>query len=133
MYPQPLICARDVEASSRWYQLVLGCESGHGGPNYERLVDSGRLIMQLHRWEEEHHHGAIGDPNDKPPGNGLLLWFEVDDFDAAVARAERARGRNHFAAPSESARWEWWAESLGDLVTRSGWVQGRAGESGWDG
>jgi hypothetical protein len=23
-----------------------------------------------------------------PPGNGLLLWFEVDDIDAAIARAE---------------------------------------------
>ncbi len=88
MRPQPLICVSDVEASSRWYQRLLGCESGHGGPDYERLVDSGRLIMQLHRWEEEHHHGAIGDPNDKPPGNGVLLWFEVDDIDAAIARAE---------------------------------------------
>mgnify|MGYP001126271802 CR=1 FL=1 len=23
-----------------------------------------------------------------PPGNGLLLWFEVDDIDAAIIRAE---------------------------------------------
>jgi catechol 2,3-dioxygenase-like lactoylglutathione lyase family enzyme len=35
----------------------------------------------------DHHHGRIGDPN-LPPGNGVLLWFEVDDFDAALARAE---------------------------------------------
>jgi catechol 2,3-dioxygenase-like lactoylglutathione lyase family enzyme len=88
MRPQPLICVRDVEASSRWYQRLLNCQSAHGGPNYERLVFSSELVLQLHRWEEEHHHGRIGDPNDLPPGNGLLLWFEVDDIDAAIARAE---------------------------------------------
>src|SRR5580658_2954332 len=88
MRPQPLICVRDVEASSRWYQRLLNCQSAHGGPNYERLIHSGKLVMQLHRWEVEHHHGPIGDPNDMPPGNGLLLWFEIDDIDAAIARAE---------------------------------------------
>jgi hypothetical protein len=31
MRPQPLICVRDVEASSRWYQQLLGCRSDHGG------------------------------------------------------------------------------------------------------
>lgn len=36
MRPQPLIRVNDVEASSRWYQRLLGCESAHGGPNYER-------------------------------------------------------------------------------------------------
>lgn len=86
MRPQPLICVHDVEASSLWYQQLLGCCSDHGGPNYERLVDAGRLVLQLHRWEEEHHHGQIGDPRILPPGNGLLLWFEIDDFDAAIER-----------------------------------------------
>ena len=61
--PQPLICVRDVEASSRWYQHLLGCQSAHGGAEYERLVSHGRLILQLHRWDVEHHHGPIGDPN----------------------------------------------------------------------
>jgi len=88
MSPQPLICVSDVEASSRWYQHLLGCQSAHGGREYERLVSHGRLILQLHRWEVEHHHGRIGDPSFKPYGNGVLLWFELDDFDAALARAE---------------------------------------------
>ena len=88
MRPQPLICVNDVEASSRWYQQLLNCESAHGGPNYERLVASGKLVLQLHHWEVEHDHGRIGDPDDQPPGNGLLLWFEIDDIDAAIVRAE---------------------------------------------
>jgi predicted enzyme related to lactoylglutathione lyase len=88
MRPQPLICVLDVEASSRWYQRLFGCQSAHGGPAYERLVAGGRLIMQLHNWEVEHHHGRIGDPDDKPYGNGVLLWFEIDDFDAAIVRVQ---------------------------------------------
>ncbi len=87
MRPQPLIAVTDVEASSRWYQRLLGCKSAHGGAEYERLVANGELILQLHRFEVEHHHGPIGDPNDKPYGNGVLLWFETDDIDAAVGRA----------------------------------------------
>jgi catechol 2,3-dioxygenase-like lactoylglutathione lyase family enzyme len=85
MHPQPLICVRDVEASSRWYQHLLGCESAHGGAHYERLVRDGQLMLQLHRWDIAHHHGPIGDPA-LPPGNGVLLWFELADFDAAAAR-----------------------------------------------
>ncbi|MDC0719459.1 VOC family protein [Nannocystis bainbridge] len=87
MRPQPLIAVADVEASSRWYQRLLACESDHGGREYERLVHRGALILQLHRWEVEHDHGPIGDPTARPYGNGVLLWFETDQFDAAVARA----------------------------------------------
>lgn len=87
MRPQPLIAVGDVEASSRWYQYLLGCQSAHGGPNYERLEVGGDLILQLHNWEVEHDHGRIGNPEDRPYGNGVLLWFEVNDYDAAVARA----------------------------------------------
>ena len=42
----------------------------------------------MHRWDVEHHHGALGDPTAKPYLNGILLWFEIDDFDDAVSRAE---------------------------------------------
>ncbi len=110
MHAQPLICVADVEASSRWYQRLLGCQSAHGGPDYERLTHDGRLVLQLHRWEVEHHHGAIGNPNLKPYGNGVLLWFEIEDFDAAVARAEEMKveiilPRYHHAG---AGQWEIW-------------------------
>ncbi|MFO1511674.1 MAG: VOC family protein [Verrucomicrobiota bacterium] len=114
MRPQPLICARDVEASSRWYQHLLGCKSDHGGPNYERLVSNGRLVLQLHHWDREDHHGRIGDPN-LPPGNGVLLWFEVDDFDAAQARVTELkaeivlpRHRNPPDGDGGPNHWEIW-------------------------
>jgi catechol 2,3-dioxygenase-like lactoylglutathione lyase family enzyme len=118
MHPQPLICVRDVEASSRWYQRLLNCQSAHGGPDYERLTVSGRLALQLHRWEVEHHHGRIGDPND-PTGNGVLLWFEIDDIDAAMARAEQMgvevilpRHRNPPDGNGGPSHWEIWLRDL---------------------
>ena len=95
MRSQPLILCRDVQASSRWYQRLLGCVGGHGGEEYERLWDprchtskwgSDGLILQLHHWQADHHHGPIGDPS-QPVGNGILLWFEVDDFKDVAARA----------------------------------------------
>src|SRR5947209_11010637 len=85
--PQPLIAVTDVEASSRWYQRLLGCRSDHGGREYERLVSDRGLILQLHRWDVAHQHGPIGDRDSGHYGNGVLLWFEIDDFDSAVARA----------------------------------------------
>jgi catechol 2,3-dioxygenase-like lactoylglutathione lyase family enzyme len=36
-----MIAVRDVEASSRWYQELLGLHSDHGGPEYERLLADG--------------------------------------------------------------------------------------------
>jgi catechol 2,3-dioxygenase-like lactoylglutathione lyase family enzyme len=88
MRPQPLIAVTDVEESSRWYQRLLGCRSDHGGPDYERLVSKGQLVLQLHGFKVHHDHGPIGNFDDKPYGNGVLLWFEVEDFDAVVRHAD---------------------------------------------
>lgn len=91
MRPQPLISVTDVGRSSHFYQELLGCESGHGGQEYERLLCGGMLVLQLHAFDVEHHHGKIGDRSTRPYGNGVALWFEVDDFDAAVGRARALR------------------------------------------
>jgi catechol 2,3-dioxygenase-like lactoylglutathione lyase family enzyme len=85
---QPMISVSDVAESSRWYQLLLGATSGHGGAEYEQLLVDGALVLQLHRLEEGHHHGTVGDPA-LPVGNGVAVWFEVDDFDAAAGRAHQ--------------------------------------------
>jgi catechol 2,3-dioxygenase-like lactoylglutathione lyase family enzyme len=105
----PLICVHDVESSSRWYQRLLGCESGHGGPEYERLNQQGRLVLQLHRWDTRHDHGPLGDPADRPYGNGVLLWFELPDFQAAAARATEMRvAVDKPAHLSENGNYEFW-------------------------
>lgn len=105
----PLICVHDVEASSRWYQQLLGCESGHGGREYERLNSGGKLILQLHKWEVDHQHGPLGDPGDRPYGNGVLLWFELQDFESAAARARELNVK--ILKPrrlSENGNYEFW-------------------------
>ena len=87
MNPQPLIAVRDVIASSRWYQAVLGLQSGHGGADYEQLIFGGRIVMQLHHWDA-HEHPHLGNPRSKPYGNGVILWFQTDNIDAAFKRAQ---------------------------------------------
>jgi catechol 2,3-dioxygenase-like lactoylglutathione lyase family enzyme len=115
MRPQPLIAVTDVPASSRWYQHLLGCRSDHGGVEYERLVADGRLVLQLHSFDVDHHHGPIADPVDRPYGNGVLLWFEVDDFDASMRRASELgaeivlpRHRNPPGGDGGPNHWECW-------------------------
>jgi catechol 2,3-dioxygenase-like lactoylglutathione lyase family enzyme len=91
--PQPLIAVRDVRASSRWYAQLLAAEQmpEHEHRNvYDRLLHDGHLILQLHAWDEENHPNLVN-ADAAPPGHGVLLWFEVDDFDAAVDRARSLR------------------------------------------
>jgi len=115
MRPQPLICVTDVEASSRWYQHLLGFQSNHGGKVYEQLVFKGEIVLQLHSFDSDHDHGRIGDPRDKPYGNGVLLWFEVEDFDAVMDRASEMaveivlpRHRNPPDGNGGPNHWECW-------------------------
>jgi predicted enzyme related to lactoylglutathione lyase len=87
------------------------------------------------RFEVEHHHGRIGDPASRPYGNGLALWFETDDFDDAVERAEalgaevvRPPHRNPPEGPGGPAHREiWLSDPDGYLVV----IASPDGESPW--
>ncbi|PYV83730.1 MAG: glyoxalase/bleomycin resistance/extradiol dioxygenase family protein, partial [Acidobacteria bacterium] len=57
--------------------------------------------------------------NLKPYGNGVLLWFELDDFDSALARAEDMKAEvvkpRHRNPPSDDGgpnHWECWLRDL---------------------
>lgn len=135
MRPQPLIAVADVEATSRWYQHLLGCQSAHGGPEYERLVSpDGTLILQLHHWGVDHHHGPIGDPHSKPYGNGVLLWFEIEDFDAAMVRVAELQAeiilpkvRNPPDGNGGPNHWECWLRDLNGYTVVLASPDGSAG------
>jgi catechol 2,3-dioxygenase-like lactoylglutathione lyase family enzyme len=122
VWPQPLLVVRDVPASSTFYQRVLGAESGHGGDEYEQIMSGGELVLQLHALEVEDHHGPLADP-DQPLGNGVVVWFEVADFDAAVERA-RATGAPvvHDVLTNHNARQQelWVRDPDGYLVVLAG-------------
>jgi extradiol dioxygenase family protein len=88
---QPLIAVRDVRASSRWYGELLGANSlpEHSHRDvYDRVSRSGQLLLQLHVWDEEDHPNLV-DPEAAPVGHGVVLWFEVQDFDSAMERVSR--------------------------------------------
>ncbi len=86
---QTLIAVRDVRASSRWYAELLGADPlpDHSHRDvYDRIFHSGRLLLQLHAWDAEQHPNLVN-ADAAPAGHGVLLWFQVDDFDSAVERA----------------------------------------------
>lgn len=125
--PQPLITVIDVEASSRWYQAVLGFRSGHGGPDYERLLCGERMVMQLHRWDA-HEHPHLGNPERRPYGNGVVMWFQTDHVGAAFDRAVGA-GATILEPlkinPNANHREFWLCDPDGYVVVVAGTPEGR--------
>lgn len=85
-----IIGVRDVGASFRWYQALLGQpETTPVHDYFGQIVDSdGTVLLCLHAWGA-HEHPSLTSPEGGTPGNGLLLFFRVDDFDQALARARR--------------------------------------------
>ena len=77
---EPILGVQSVPLSSKWYQKLLNCIGSHGGEVFEILRDEGGTnILSLHRWGD-HGHPTLLDP--KPTvGNGLILYFVVDDLD----------------------------------------------------
>jgi hypothetical protein len=60
------------------------------GNSYDRMLVDGQIILQLHSWDEDNHPNLVN-VDAAPHGHGVLLRFEVDDFDAAVERARSLR------------------------------------------
>lgn len=89
MRPIPMITCKSVPASSDWYQRVLGLVSAHGGDEYEMLTAGADVVLQLHE-SDVHEHNHLLDGNDGSRGNGVALWFEASEFDAAAARIRAA-------------------------------------------
>ena len=77
---EPIIAVKNVSKSSKWYQRLLDCKSGHGGDSFEILQDKDdTVILCLHKWGE-HDHPTMTDPN-LPIGNGLILYIRVNNLD----------------------------------------------------
>ena len=78
----------DVPSSFRWYQSLLGLpETAPAHSYFGQILDSdGTVLLCLHEWGA-HEHPTLSSPNRATPGNGLLLFFRVDDFDEALSRA----------------------------------------------
>jgi catechol 2,3-dioxygenase-like lactoylglutathione lyase family enzyme len=83
-----IIGVKDVRGSFKWYQSLFGQpETAPGHDYWGQILDSdGTVLLCLHEWGA-HEHPSLTSPEKASPGNGLLLFFRVDDFDAALSRA----------------------------------------------
>ena len=88
-----IIGVAEVARSFRWYRALFGQPPGspeHDDFGQIRDLD-GTVLLCLHQWGA-HDHPPLRSPEHATPGNGLLLFFLVDDFDLALARARALVG-----------------------------------------
>jgi catechol 2,3-dioxygenase-like lactoylglutathione lyase family enzyme len=83
-----IIAVKDVASSFRWYQTLFGqMLTAPAHQDFGQLVDAdGTVLLCLHEWGA-HGHPSLNSPEHATPGNGLLLFFRVDDFELALKRA----------------------------------------------
>ena len=83
-----IIGVDDVAASFKWYQSLLGLPQTAPAHDYfGQILDAdGTVLLCLHQWGA-HEHPSLTSADHAQPGNGLLLFFRVDDFDMALPRA----------------------------------------------
>ncbi len=83
-----IIGVGNVLRSFNWYQSLLGLPQTSPAHDYfGQILDSdGTVLLCIHAWGA-HEHLSLMSPDRAIPGNGLLLFFRVDDFDSALPRA----------------------------------------------
>ena len=87
-YTWTIIGVGDVSGSFKWYQSLLGLlETAPAHEDFGQILDlDGTVLLCLHEWGA-HAHPSLMSPDRAQPGNGLLLFFRVDDFASALPRA----------------------------------------------
>lgn len=83
-----IIGVADVARSFNWYRSLFGQPKSAPAHDYfgQILDTDGTVLLCLHQWGS-HEHPTLTSPDRAEPGNGLLLFFRVDDFDEALSRA----------------------------------------------
>jgi catechol 2,3-dioxygenase-like lactoylglutathione lyase family enzyme len=81
-----IIGVSDVPGSVKWYQALFGQpETPPNHDHFGQVLDTdGTVLICLHQWGAHEHPSLMR--AETPPGNGLLLFFRVDDFDMALER-----------------------------------------------
>lgn len=109
-----IIGVGDVASSCKWYQALLGLpETAPAHDYFGQIVDTdGTVLLCLHAWGS-HDHPSLTSPDHTQPGNGLLLFFRVDDFDLAL-RSARALNLRLDEEPNLNPSTGTWEFSLRD-------------------
>jgi len=89
-----IVGVADVRGSFKWYQSLLGLpETAPAHEYFGQVLDpDGTVLLCLHQWGA-HDHPSLMSPVHATPGNGLLLFLRVDDFDMALPRARALVGK----------------------------------------
>lgn len=83
-----IIGVADVGRAFTWYQGLLGLPATTPAHDYfGQILDAdGTVLLCLHQWGS-HEHPTLASSDRPGTGNGLLLFFRVDDFDQSLERA----------------------------------------------
>ena len=83
-----IVGVRDVPSSFNCTSLLFGQpKTPPGHDDFGQIRDTdGTVLLCLHQWGA-HGHPSLMSPDEASPGNGLLLFFRVDDFGLALKRA----------------------------------------------
>lgn len=83
-----IIGVADVGRSFKWYQSLFGQPQARPAhDHFAQILDTdGTVLLCLRQWGA-HDHPTLTTPDHAQPGNGLLLFFRVDDFDETLLRA----------------------------------------------
>ena len=89
-----IIGVANVLASFKWYRSLFGQPPKTPAHDYfGQILDAdGTVLLCLHRWGD-HDHPSLTSPERATPGNGLLLFFRIDDFDQTLRRARNLAPR----------------------------------------
>src|SRR5262249_51052891 len=88
-------------------------EGAPGHEHWGQILDTdGTVLLCLHQWGA-HEHSSLMSPDDGTPGNGLLLFFCVDDYEIALKRA-RALVDRFEEEPHINPNTQTWEFSLRD-------------------
>lgn len=89
-----IIGVADVPRSFKWYQALLGLQgTAPAHADFGQIVDTdGTVLLCLHAWGA-HEHPPLTSTHNAKPGNGLLLFFRVDNYDFALRRARTLAAR----------------------------------------
>ena len=89
-----IIGVANVAQSMAWYQTLFGQPpKPPAHDDFGQILDAdGTVLLCLHQWGA-HGHPPLTSPGAGAVGNGLLLFFLVDDFQRSLERARRLVGR----------------------------------------
>lgn len=83
---ETIIAVKNVPESSKFYQKLLGCKSDHGGNTFEILTSEKQVVLCLHKWGDHEHPTMLN--FEKEVGNGLILFFRVDELKKVFENAK---------------------------------------------